>query len=266
MAARIVTYEASVDETDLATNFRRDGFVIVDLFDAGEMRVLKEALRSRLNEIFAEAIPERQLEVGHLEHYHLRLAGHDHLHRMLADLSTRRLELDEELKAILFGARVRAALHRIADDGCLKVGRTIPGLGFQPDCCGFRVIRPQVDPAPGIHTDGMNTPCAFTMWVPLTGFDRRYSLALFPGSHREAHDRRGLLSQTKPTVRYFSFAYAARFQRIRPSLRSGQAIVFHPNLLHGGGENEGHETRASLEVRFFGDATAFAVNGHEPGT
>ena len=43
--------------------------------------------------------------------------------------------------------------------------------------------------------------------------------------------------------------YESRFHFIRPELLPGQAIVFHPNLLHGGSVNEGNSTRVSIEVR-----------------
>ena len=39
-----------------------------------------------------------------------------------------------------------------------------------------------------------------------------------------------------------------RFTLVRPVMRRGQAIVFHPHLIHGGSANLGETTRVSIEA------------------
>ena len=40
-----------------------------------------------------------------------------------------------------------------------------------------------------------------------------------------------------------------KFKFVRPTLKIGQAILLHSNLLHGGSRNFGKKTRVSLDVR-----------------
>ena len=41
----------------------------------------------------------------------------------------------------------------------------------------------------------------------------------------------------------------SEYKFIRPRMKKGQAIVFHPNLLHGGSKCIGRFTRISIELR-----------------
>ena len=45
--------------------------------------------------------------------------------------------------------------------------------------------------------------------------------------------------------------YTKKYKYIRPQLRLGEAIIFHPNLIHGGSLNLGKKTRVSIDFRLF---------------
>ena len=45
--------------------------------------------------------------------------------------------------------------------------------------------------------------------------------------------------------------YTRKYKYIRPQLRLGEAIIFHPNLIHGGSLNLGKKTRVSIDFRLF---------------
>ena len=47
------------------------------------------------------------------------------------------------------------------------------------------------------------------------------------------------------------YYYFSKLKSIRANLKPGQAIIFHPNLIHGGSINNGIYTRISIEVRLF---------------
>ena len=38
---------------------------------------------------------------------------------------------------------------------------------------------------------------------------------------------------------------------MRPDLKIGEVIIFHPNLLHGNSLNKGNKSRLSLEARLY---------------
>ena len=50
--------------------------------------------------------------------------------------------------------------------------------------------------------------------------------------------------------------YLKKFKFKRLTLKKGQAIFFHPNLIHGGSINKGNYTRLSVEIRMFNKVNA----------
>ena len=90
-----------------------------------------------------------------------------------------------------------------------------------------------------------------TAWVPIFGFDKKYSLKIYPKSHLFTHNQKHFSKNSKKISKIFKKSYYEKFKSLRPSLKIGQAIIFHPNLLHGGSYNLGQETRLSLEIRFY---------------
>jgi len=91
------------------------------------------------------------------------------------------------------------------------------------------------------------------LWLPLTGTDHRYTLKIQPGSNLFRH-------QDKSIIRNKNFATAKLFKKdyikklgpfLRPNLKLGEGIFFHPDLVHGNSKNLGSITRVSLEIRFY---------------
>jgi hypothetical protein len=119
---------------------------------------------------------------------------------------------------------------------------------------GFRIARPKVkSDAATEHIDSYNNDekSFLTVWIPLIGFGKNYSLKLYPGTHKILHLKKNFEKKTKYISRVFKKNYYKKLNSIRPNLKPGQAIIFHPNLIHGGSKNNGSHTRISIEVRLF---------------
>jgi len=119
---------------------------------------------------------------------------------------------------------------------------------------GFRIARPFNSSDAAIeHIDSYNNDdkSFLTIWIPLIGFSKKYSLKFFPGTHKYKHSTNYFEKKTKYISRVFKKSYVKKFNYVRPNLKLGQAIIFHPNLIHGGSINEGNYTRISIEVRIF---------------
>ena len=78
-----------------------------------------------------------------------------------------------------------------------------------------------------------------------------YTLKVFPKSHLYTHSKLHVHKSSKKISKIFKPSYYKKFSSFRPNLKIGQAMIFHPNLLHGESYNLGSETRFSLEIRFY---------------
>ena len=89
--------------------------------------------------------------------------------------------------------------------------------------------------------------------MPLAGFDERYSLKIIPGSHSYRHPKSEIINRTGQAMPYSDEYVQTVGCAVRPSLKRGQGILFHPDLLHGNAANLGNETRVSIS--FYSDTT-----------
>src|SRR6185295_17450328 len=115
----------------------------------------------------------------------------------------------------------------------------------------FRVVRPGTGDVAGIHSESSYGIHPLTIWIPAVGFAERYTLKVSPGSHAKGHPADAIQITPSFMARPYKKEYVERFSYVRPNLRKGQALVFHPDLLHGGSANLGEDTRVSIEVRAY---------------
>ena len=90
-----------------------------------------------------------------------------------------------------------------------------------------------------------------TLWTPIVGASSKYTLSIAPETHNLEHPLNKYEKNKKIVSNIFLDSYVKKFKFIRPNLKYGQAILFHPNLLHGASFNKGIYTRASLEIRMY---------------
>lgn len=91
-------------------------------------------------------------------------------------------------------------------------------------------------------------PTVLTLWTPIIGFTKKYTLRFAPGSHLTKHPISKKIEFITP---FYNQRYTRKFKFTRLNLKKGQAILFDINLLHGGADNLGTQTRASLEFRLY---------------
>ena len=126
---------------------------------------------------------------------------------------------------------------------------------------GFRVARPEKlssKDVGGEHLDlhyggkkNTNQKKLFTIWCPIVGMSKNYTLRISPGSHKFKHPLSSISKQKKYISMVLNKNYVKRFKFIRPNLKAGQVIFFHPNLIHGSSKNLGSKTRVSIDLRIF---------------
>ena len=87
-------------------------------------------------------------------------------------------------------------------------------------------------------------------WIPVIGHSSNETIALVPGSHKKAFPN-FLPKKSKFTKDEFRFAGdRSELNIVRPQLKEGEVVFFHPALLHEEEIPIGARTRMSLEIRF----------------
>ena len=113
---------------------------------------------------------------------------------------------------------------------------------------------PHVDLNAGkiIKTQKKNSaPVCFTLWTPLIGFSKKYTLRFAPRSHLVNHPTSKIEKNTNYISPVFKKKYYQKFKYKRLDLKKGEAILFDVNLIHGGTENLGSKSRVNLEFRLY---------------
>ena len=88
------------------------------------------------------------------------------------------------------------------------------------------------------------------MWIPLIGFNNKYSLNIIPGNHIYKHKKNVTTKNLNGKATLFKKTYLKKFNKpLRPNLKPGEAIILHPYLIRGNSINLGKKLRASKEIR-----------------
>jgi hypothetical protein len=134
---------------------------------------------------------------------------------------------------------------------------TVDG-GSPKEILGYRIIRPGKNDSTPFHRDTWLDiwKGSFTVWVPIAGCNSNSTLAVLPGSHLWTED---VLCRSEPNSVINGVKYKVpvllstehEFEIHYPNPAYGEALLFTPYLIHGGGENGNIDsTRFSLEFRF----------------
>ena len=124
---------------------------------------------------------------------------------------------------------------------------------FKNNRAGFRIARPKKkSDVAKEHIDSYNDlkNYFFTIWIPLIGFNKKYSLKIYPKTHRLDHSKE-VNKYNHNNSRLFKKKYLKNFSEKRFALKKGNVIIFNQNLIHGGAINNGNKTRISVEIRIF---------------
>tara|TARA_B110000495_G_C22856730_1_gene499571 strand:- start:49 stop:792 length:744 start_codon:yes stop_codon:yes gene_type:complete len=235
--------------------FFAEGYKISNFFNENDIENILKKIIKKINIKSLSSSKD-------LKKYHEVI--NDNIHSKISDRKNRYINLD---KSILNKISNNNDLKKIllsdwghTDYSILRIGSLIGKKdSLIKDACVFRVARPfnkfKRDVG-GIHFDlnyggrvNYNLSSFLTIWIPLIGFNDKYSLNVFPNSHKFIHLNKNLANNNKFLSPVFNKSYTKKFKGFRPNLKMGQAIIFNSNLLHGNSFNLGNLSRFSIELR-----------------
>lgn len=236
----------------LLYNFNKNGFSIVGVLTKKKIEFLKNKILQKIlyvskkNRIFS-----RIKELKDISYYH-QISLKESEHQILMNSKDRYLKLSSDEVNMFNNTNIDTIFEYFYGNQAPLI--KYPGKKlFRNNLVGFRIVRPGEKFVAGFHSESSYGIHCFTLWIPLTGADHRYTLNIQPGSHLFRH-RKDFIIQNKQfsTAKLFKKNYIKKLGPfLRPNLKLGEGIFFHPDLVHGGSENLGNKTRVSLEIRFY---------------
>ena len=247
---------------DLLKKYNQEGYCILKIFSTKQIEVIKLILLKRLK-LLDKKKKLKNLKIHELSKYH-NLNIIDKYHKEILKTSTRFIKLDRSLNNRITSNKF---INLIMNDNwghnisLIKWVGSLKKNNIKKNVIGFRISRPKKflkkNDATGVHIDlhvgGKicdDKNVLISLWVPLIGFSSNYTLNISPKSHLINHPTNQFI-KTKTVTNVFSEKYYKKFKFKRPKLKQGEALIFHPNLLHGNSFNHGNKTRFSLEVRLY---------------
>lgn len=235
----------------LLNNYEENGFCILKLLNEQDLEYFKNKIINQLS------IKKSNKNVK-LEKYH-KMVDEDS-HKMNMKASYRYIPLNQGIKKKLYDNFLKTLAIKNWGHSKFKfywVGDT-KKKELKVNNTGFRISRPtkalKVDDSAGVHLDKNlggeireELDLVLTLWIPIIGFSDKYTLRIAPKSHLVDHNVAYLKSnKITPIIKK---EYEDKFRFIRPKMKKGEVLVIHPNLLHGGSENLGINSRVSLDIR-----------------
>ena len=253
-----------------------NGYCVLNLLNKKDIDQTKKLVMTRLNVLANKKI--FNLKKGQLEKYD-KLVVDNKLHNKLMNPTKRHIKLPNKLVKKIFNSKVLNILKKQWGHNQSR----IYWIGYSPkknkirlnsmgkpvtipiksqmklNSSGFRIARPHylkkgndtVGPHLDVHFAGKlrnDFLALVTLWIPLIGFSSKYSLKIYPKSHKILHSTY-LKQKTGKITPEFQKNYEKNFKSTRLNMKKGQVIIFHPNLIHGNSKNEGVITRVSLDFR-----------------
>ncbi len=239
--------------------FINKGFCIINLYNKNEHKYLLSKIIKKIN----KNIPakSKKLSAKNLKFYHS--FQDKEVHDKVIKNTQRYISLDKKLIRPIINNKL---IQKISNHHWGHAKFSIKWVGslkkpMKLNTTGFRVARPEKlssKDVGGEHLDlhyggkkNTNQKKLFTIWCPIVGMSKNYTLRISPGSHKFKHPLSSISKQKKYISMVLNKNYVKRFKFIRPNLKAGQVIFFHPNLIHGSSKNLGSKTRVSIDLRIF---------------
>ena len=238
--------------------YRRNGYLKVKLFNKKEISLLKKKIILDLKKKYFSKF-KKNLDLVKLENYH-KLNIEEIQHKFLVKPAHRYFLFEKKLVKKILNKEIidliknewghsKISLNWIGD---LKKKQKIK------NATGYRVARPYKNAGndtAGVHIDvnaggiiNKDIKSTLTIWIPIVGFSKKFTLKIAPKSHIKKHNVKFKKTKEKVTPLLME-DYWKKFKFKRLNYKPGEALVFHPNLLHGGSDNLGSNTRISLDTR-----------------
>lgn len=227
------------------------GYQKIDLLNSKDINYLINKITNRLNSLQKiEKITQKNLGLFHLINFENKH------YKKIIQTKNRNFSLDPKfLKKKIVKSKISKILKKIwghDEFNIIWIGSPSK-KEFKFNKAGFRIARPnKLSDVAKEHIDSYNDRdnYFFTIWIPLIGFNKKYSLKIYPKTHMLDHTK-NIEKYNKKNSRLFKSDYLRRFNEKRFSLKKGNAIILNQNLIHGGAINNGSKTRISIEIRIF---------------
>jgi len=243
--------------------YKKNGFTIIKLFNKKDIILLRKKISNDFNSKIKKLKPKLKNKNINIQNYHKLKSIKPILHKSLSRGKDRYIKLNKKLiKKILNNSQLKNLLKNAwgHNKGSIKFIYS-SRKSMRKNLVGYRFARPYKKykrDVGGVHLDlhyggqfNSNHKALITIWIPIYGFSKKYTLALYPKSHKNYHSFKKVSLQNKYTSPVFEKNYEKNYPWFRPNLKLGESIIFHPNLLHGGSFNRGSSTRVSLDLRIF---------------
>lgn len=242
---------------EIIQNFQSNGYLKFKLFSKKDIKHLKDKLLIKINYLLKKK--NINLKISKLKYYHKQIIN-DNFHSKLMNPNERFLLLDKPIVSKLKNKKMKSLLNLLWGHKFYKVTwiGDLRKKQIKFNATGFRIARPEnskVKDVADMHLDlnagGIinrnNYNSLITIWIPLEGFNKKYTLNIAPGSHLYRHENCYKKSNKISVLLTKSYCKKYKFKRLE--MKPGEVIFFHPNLIHGGSKNLGKFTRVSLDVR-----------------
>lgn len=229
---------------DLISLYNKDGYCVLNVFKENEFLELQNFTNNWIKKVISTK-SGFNVDARSLSDYHKWGVELGIKHEGLFSANNRYIDPPESIIKILHNERITLFLSKLHGGGYKQWAD--PGLGW----FGYRLIRPGMG-------DGYPTSCknwgaaagVISLWVPIIGFSQHETLSFVPGSHLKNY--KNYLPEdskfTKGELRLKDYIDPKNYSRIE--LHEGEAIIYHPALLHTENVESGDSTRINLEYRF----------------
>ena len=239
--------------------FKKNGFLKIPIFLKKDIIFFIKKIIRDLNNKLKNNL-ESEVKIKKLENYHDENINEDQ-HKFLVNPDRRYInftpkDVKKVKKKVLNLFKHEWGHNKIALSWIGDLKKKQKKINFT----GYRIARPikkneiKKNDVAGVHIDmniggiiNRDKETSATIWVPVIGFDKKYTLRISPGSHLKNHGKKFI--KEKKITPMLSKNYYNKFNFIRLNFKPGEVMIFHPNLLHGGSQNTGTKTRVSLDVR-----------------
>tara|TARA_S200000501_G_C20828382_1_gene746052 strand:+ start:797 stop:1606 length:810 start_codon:yes stop_codon:yes gene_type:complete len=230
---------------NLIKNFQRDGYIILNILGKnGALSLLNE-----INRYYISIGKKNKIPIKNLKNYH-KLNISEKKNKFLMHPNTRQIKIQRNLvEKILKNESIRTICENLYGNKKINIFQEYQNR-LRTKHMGIRIVKPN-SPVSGVHAESNSSPGwdPVTLWCPLVGLDKKYTLRISPKSHKKKHPLNQIVKDKKYLAKAYSKKYLKKFKFHRPNMKVGQAIVFHPNLLHGGSSCKGTSCRVSVEIR-----------------
>lgn len=146
------------------------------------------------------------------------------------------------IESLLISERVNALLRAV---GCPSWELVDEGMGW----LGYRIIRPGAgDGYPLSRKNWGASQGVISFWIPMFGFGKEYALKYVSGSQSTEY-RSYLPTDSQFTKGELRLSPDEEVTTTSQYVRSGNGLIYGPNLLHTENVASGRKTRVNLEFR-----------------